>query len=131
MSQSGVRQYQVNIRRVVLSDPEVHYHTHTTVAMSGGEKRERVLRLRPSLSYIRTLDGAVSRQLLIENSRVPFQCSMYWICGHSCNDNFSPNTGISVFPSHYYSPVLVQVSSDGWKMEPSCMQMYTDPTITN
>jgi len=36
MSQSGVSQYQVNIRRVVLSDPEVPYHTHTTVGMSGG-----------------------------------------------------------------------------------------------
>ena len=75
MSQSGVSQYQVNIQRMALSDPQIPYHTHTTVAMSGEEKRERVLGLRPSLSNIRTLDGAVSRQLHIENSRVRFSAA--------------------------------------------------------
>jgi len=60
---------------MALSDPQIPYHTHTTVAMSGEEKRERVLGLRPSLSNIRTLDGAVSRQLHIENSRVRFSAA--------------------------------------------------------
>jgi hypothetical protein len=102
MSQSGVSQYQVNIRWVALSDAEVPYHTHMTLGMSGGGKRERVLRLRPSLSKIRTLDGAVSRQLLIENSRVRFQRSMFWICGHSSNDIIFLR-----IPVPQFSPVII------------------------
>ena len=65
-------------------------------------KRERVLRLRPSLSKIRTLEGATSRQLFNENSRVLFQRSVYWICGHSGKDIIFLRIPVSQF-----SPVII------------------------
>ena len=70
--------------------------------ISGGGKKESVLGLRPSVSTIRTLDGAVSRQLLIENSRVHFQGSIYWICGYSGNDIIFLR-----IPVPQFSPVII------------------------
>ena len=86
LDESVRSQYQVNIRREAPSDPVVPNHTHTTVGKSGGGKMEKALRLTSPPSKIRTLHVVISSQLLIENSRVRSQGSIYWICGHSGND---------------------------------------------